>query len=203
MRTIWTATAGLVLAVSLSAGSVGLAGAASAAPAQPGPPHFRVYRTWHAAQKAAGFQLLKPTNTDGLRLVHGIVVGSCPLQRPAAVPRHRVVLAMYRRHPRPRLLGQMINFAQGRRSARGPCIGPFPGPGGKVIAKVKVDGVIALLSRGHVKLCFKPVNGKPRCRSRVILQLRWTAHRHSYQITSLGERPIRVIRFARSLVAVK
>ncbi|HXP18616.1 MAG TPA: hypothetical protein VN840_03110 [Streptosporangiaceae bacterium] len=201
MRTIRTATAGLVLAVSLAAGSVGLAGAASAASAQPGPPHVKAYPTWQAAQKAAGFQLLKPANTVGLRRHRGILVVGCPRPSRAAQSRHRTVLAMYGALPRPRRLGTMINFVQ-RGATRGPCPGPFRGPRGKVIARVKVDGAIAVLTRAHASVCFKPVSGRPRCRSVELLQLRWTAHRHSYLVMGLRLRPARVIRFARSLVPV-
>lgn len=200
MRSIRTATAGLVLAVGLSVASMGMVGVASAAPAQPGPRPIKVYPTWHAAQKAVGFQLLKPANTEGLKRRGGILVVAC-LRRPRTVgSRNRQVTALYSATRRPG--GDLVAFSQDSRS-HAPCLGPLRRPRGKVIARVHVDGVIAVLTRAHVRLCLRRGSGKPKCSTAVILQLSWAKNRHFYRIMGVGQRPVLIIGFARNLVTVK
>jgi hypothetical protein len=200
MRSIRTATAGLVLAVGLSVASVGLVGVASAAPAQPGPHPVKAYPTWQAAQKAARFQLLKPANTEGLKRRGGILVVACP-RRPRTVgSRSRQVIAMYSATRRPG--GHLFVFSQNTRS-HAPCPVPLRRPRGKVIARVHVDGVIAVLTRAHVRLCLLRGSGKPKCSTAVVLQLSWAKNRHFYRITGIGQRPVLIIGFARNLVTVK
>jgi hypothetical protein len=205
-------TVGLALAASLSTAAVGLADAASAAPVQPAAHAAKLapvknYRTWEAAQKAAGFPLLMPTKTFGLKLRRGIYVIGCPriqIPPPAGKPTGQVhatrqVLAIY--GGRGRLL-PLISFSQ-RRGHRGPCgMPPFPRQV-KIVAKVRVDGVWAILSRAHGSLCSVSPNKKPKCRTIVIWQLAWAKHGHRYLVSSPTKSGrVRVIGFARSLVPV-
>jgi|ERR1022692_152401 hypothetical protein len=216
MRSIRKLTVGLALAASLSTAAVGLAGAASATQVQPAAHSNKIvpiksYRTWEAAQKAAGFPLLKPTRTFGLKLGRPgiIVIHGCPRQirlpaskqvRETVGMRNRQVLAMYR--GRGRALLPLISFWQ-RNSGRSRCaLPPFRGRG-RIIAKVRVDGVVAILSRAHASLCIVRGNKKPKCRAVVIWQLGWTKHGHFYQVSSPTRGgQVRVIGFARSLVPV-
>jgi hypothetical protein len=122
MRSIRTAATSLVLAVGLSVASAGLAGAATAAPTPSAPLPVKGYPTWPAAQKAAGFQLVRPTKTDGLRRRRGILVAACPRPRAVVGKRNRQVMAMYGAIRRP--AGSMITFGQDK-SARGRCLGLF------------------------------------------------------------------------------
>jgi hypothetical protein len=207
MHSIRKVTTGLVLAVSLSTVSVGLADAASAAPVQPAAHTNKIvpiksYRTWEAAQKAAGFPLLKPTRTFGLKLRPGILVLGCLRQIPLHPgKRTRQVLAMYRGR---RGLLPALSFSQGR-TRHVPCaMPPFPRQA-KIIAKVRVDGVVAILSRAHAFLCILKVgsNKKPTCTKFPLWQLTWSKHGHFYRVmspTKAGR--IRVVGFARSLVPV-
>lgn len=200
MRSIRTASAGLVLAMSLSAVSVGLAGAASAAPAQPTPHPAKGYPTWHAAQRAAGFPLLKPAKTFGHKRLGDVRVAACPRPRSTVNRRNLQVVALYGATKRPAL--HLIAFLQD--NSRVPCLGPLGRPGGKIIARVQVDGVTAILTRGHIRICLRRSSGKPKCNSGLVtLQLRWTKRGHRYRITGIGEPRALIIGFARNLVAVK
>jgi hypothetical protein len=197
MRSIRTAATSMVLAAGLSAGAAGLAGAASAAPAPPAPSPVKSYPTWPAAQRAAGFQLVRPTATAGLRRRGGIMVAACrPLRRPAGP---RQVTVRYG-GPLRRPAFRMITFTQAGR-ARGRCIGPLgPGPG-KIIARVRIDGAPAILARSRVHLCVERPGGKAKCTRAVILQLSWTRHGHPYRVMGVGEHRAQILGFARSLVA--
>jgi hypothetical protein len=211
MHSIRTLTVGLALAASLSTAAVGLADAASAAPVQPVAHPGKVvpvksYRTWQAAQKAAGFPLLKPTVTFGLKRSGILVVAGCPRQIPITagqgtrrVHATRRVIAIYRGRGR---IFPLISFSQGR-GRRSLCgMPPFPRQV-KIVAKVRVDGVWAILSRAHGFLCLIGPNKKPKCRAIVIWQLAWAKHRHRYLVSSAAKAGrVRVIGFARSLVPV-
>jgi hypothetical protein len=57
-------TVRVLFGMAVAATSLSLAGAALAAPAQPA--RTGQFKTWSAAQRAAGFKLVKPGETDGL-----------------------------------------------------------------------------------------------------------------------------------------
>jgi hypothetical protein len=202
MRNVRTATAGLVLAVGLSGATVGLAGTASASPAQPRPQPVKVYRTWAAAQKAAGFRLVRPARTDGLKRRGGVLVTGCLRQRRSARHRDRQVTATYSSVRGP--AGRMITFGQAN-APRVQCPElPVPGgPGGKIIARVRVDGATATLRRAHVLLCLNRPGHKPKCSSAALLQLSWSRHRHFYRVNGLHVRRAPLIAFARGLAVVR
>src|ERR1022692_1133813 len=63
----------LAVIAGMAVSSISFSGAALAA----GPARTGTFKTWPAAQKAAGFKLLKPTSTFGLRRQGGINVMQC------------------------------------------------------------------------------------------------------------------------------
>lgn len=196
-RSVGTAVAGLVLAGSIATASGGLADAASASPAAPGATvavHFTPYSTWRAAQQAAGFRLLRPTRTDGLKRTTGILACSCRVAgknldqviasygKPAASDNHLITLVQVSR-------------------PRGRCMGPA-GRVGRVIARIRVDGRRATLTRARAQLCVPGGADQPTCSMVVVLQLSWTRHGHSYRVTGVGENRAHLVRTARTLVRV-
>jgi hypothetical protein len=205
MRKIRTVTAGLILAVGLSGAGVGLAGAASAAPPSPAPPApvpVRVFRTWPAAQRAAGFRLVRPARTDGLKRRGGIDVARCQPARLRRGRRDRQVSVTYRsRHPAVPL-GRMITLSQAN-APRVPCPAFVLAPAGKVVGRVRVDGATAILTRARIGWCVGKPGGRRTCSFAVIRGLSWARHRHFYRVVGVRVGRAQLVAFARGLTAVK
>ena len=150
--------------------------AASAAKVHPG-----TYKTWRAAQHAAGFTLLKPGSTGGLKRDGGVRVLA-----PCGVPNnYAVVIAHYgsqsASHP-----GKQYTLFQG-----GECynIGEA-----RTLGHPKVDGVKATL----LGVC--DLDGAPSCHSKHLwLYVTWTKHDRFYQVESYDRSRSQVIAFARGL----
>ncbi|HVB43348.1 MAG TPA: hypothetical protein VNF47_11675 [Streptosporangiaceae bacterium] len=144
------------------------------------------FRTWHAAQAAARFRLMRPTQTYGLARNGRILVIKCAMTKRLATK--RLVLVSYGPTPFRTLMLSQNNSG-------GPCtsIGNT-----KKLGHVRVHGVLATL-RG---LCGR--TGLRSCSSRnIVLFLIWRRHGVYYVASSFGEFPRRLIGFARSLVPVR
>jgi hypothetical protein len=163
------------------AASLSLAGAALAAPARPA--GTGMFKTWSAAQKAAGFTLVKPGSTDGLTRAGRIVVTKCEVTGEIS---KRLVDASYG-NPSGRLLDIQQN------NSGGPCgnIGVA-----KDLGHYTVDGVRAYL----IGECGEP-ELPHSCHSRDIwLYLSWTKHHIFYQAASHDQWRATIVSFARSLI---
>ena len=71
MHRMRTLAVGLTVAISLGSGAAALAPAALASVARPA--SVGTFHSWRAAQRAAGFGLIRPGNTYGLRR-NGLVI---------------------------------------------------------------------------------------------------------------------------------
>lgn len=166
-------TASSALAAS-SALSASPAPGATAAPAA-------TFRTWRAAQRSAGFRLLRPQRTFGLKMAGGIHVHSCDVTGETG---KRVVGASYGKPGR-----SLLSIEQN--NSGGPC---GNGETAKALRTVRIHGVTAHL-RG---LCG--ISGLPSCHSRkIFLFLTWTHHGIFYQAVSDNEARATIIGFARGL----
>jgi hypothetical protein len=142
------------------------------------------FASWRAAQRAAGFRLVKPSVTFGQRRNGNISVSKCLVKGEFA---KRVVIANYGRTVRAQLSVSQNNYGKPclRRTAMTQ-LGP-----------VTVRGARATLSG----LCG--FSGFPPCTARRIwLYLVWSRHRIYYVASSWGERRSTLISFARGLVRV-
>ena len=146
------------------------------------------FGSWKAAQKAAGFRLLRPT-----RLYKHVRNGDLIVTRCAATVKkkkavHRVVIASYGLTPFSTLALYQNNLGK-------PCssIGRVT-----LLRKVKVDGTTAQLSG---KCGMK---GLRSCTSRkIFLFLTWTKNHIYYMATSFGVAPKTLVGFAASLRQVR
>jgi hypothetical protein len=144
--------------------------------------------------------LLKPTATFGLGRRGGIIEARCLVQRHPDSRRGLQVIAFYGRPAGPgRLRPHAVVFMQGS-PGRGQCLAVH-GPG-KVIAKIRIDGTVGLLTKGHGDVCIAS-DGKPRCRKVTVLRLNWRKHGHFYHVNGIGAGRRVVVGFARSLVPVR
>jgi hypothetical protein len=141
------------------------------------------YTTWRAAQRAAGFALLRPSDTYGLRISGKIEVNSCPQLHSTWV------LADYARTRAKARLGIMqVRHNDG-------CAGNLP-PSVK-LGTYRVDGTKATLY-GVCRLF-----NNPPCNHLAIERfLVWTKGLDYYVVSSFDERPATVVGFARKLKAV-
>jgi predicted metal-binding protein len=157
------------------------ASAVAADRAQAGGTHR--YATWPAAQRAAGFALLRPSDTYGLRISGKIEVTSCPQLHSTWV------LAAYKSaHAKPDLGIMQVRHNDG-------CAGELP-PSVK-LGTYHVDGAKATLY-GVCRLF-----NNPPCKHLAIERfLVWTQGRDYYVVSSYDERPATVVGFARKLKAV-
>ena len=156
------------------------AGAAAARPAATGS-----FRTWHAAQQAAGFRLRRPTRTHGLARAGRIFVTRCEV---TGELRKRNVFASWG-HVQHRFLEISQN------NSGGPC-GNFGEA--KELRKVRVHGARATL----FGVCG--FHGAPSCHKRnIFLFLTWKKHHVFYVATSHDERGHVLVNFARSLRRVR
>jgi hypothetical protein len=174
-------TARVVFGMAVAAASLSLAGAALAAPARPA--GTGTFTTWSAAQKAAGFKLIRPGDTFGLVRAGRIRVGKCEVTGELS---KRLVDASYG-NPSKRLLDIQQN------NSGGPCgdIGES-----KNLGHYQVDGVRAQLL-GECGLPDLPRS----CHSRdIFLFLTWTKNHVFYQAASHDEWRATIVGFARSLI---
>jgi predicted metal-binding protein len=184
-----SAKSAVTLALSVITGSAAIAAlcvaaaspSAVAADRAPAPTHR--YTTWRAAQRAAGFALLRPSHTYGLRISGKIEVNSCPQLHSTWV------LAAYASaRAKPRLGIMQVRHNDG-------CAGNLP-PSVK-LRTYHVDGVKATLY-GACRLLHDPP-----CKHLAIDRfLVWTKGRVYYVVSSFDERPATVVGFARKLKAV-
>jgi hypothetical protein len=173
---------GLQLAVAVAA-SVAIAAPALAAPG--GPAGTGTFKTWGQAQHAAGFSLVKPGTTYGLKNVGHITVGICEV--PGKLSK-RVVSASY---------GSFgsHSFALVQDNAGRLCGGG--GYAGTYLGSYKIHGIKAKLYG------FCNVLGGPLCTNpKVELWLTWS-HKASYYIaSSFNESRKRLVTFATDLKKV-
>ena len=156
---------------------------ASAVAADRGPAGTHGYTTWPAAQRAAGFALLKPSATDGLPISGKIEVSSCPSLHSTWV------LATYASaRAKPSLGILQVRHNDG-------CAGEPP-PSVK-LATYHVDGAKATLY-GVCRLFHNPP-----CKHLAIERLLiWTKGSVYYSVSSYDERPATIVGFARKLKKV-
>jgi hypothetical protein len=143
--------------------------------------HPGKYHSWKAAQRAAGFRLLRPGSTDGLiRTNGGIQVGRC-------ASGYATVYAQYGR-AKGRLLGLIQDDLKGAQ----PCsnIGEAT-----TLGHPKVDGVTATL----LGACGTMM-GEPSCHSAHLwLFVVWARHGNYYQALSHDQSRRTIVAFARRL----
>jgi len=172
---ISAATLTAVMSVTATA-SIAATPAAASARVHPGK-----YHTWKAAQRAAGFRLLRPAGTDGLKRTNGgIQVVRC-------APGYATVYVQYGR-AKGRLLGLIQDDLKGAQ----PCsnIGEAT-----TLGHPKVDGVRATL----LGACGT-MTGQPSCHSAHLwLFLVWTRHGNYYQALSHDESRRTIVAFGRRL----
>ena len=178
-----------IAATVLAAGAV--CAASSTAPAfavQAGPSGFGQFRSWKAAQKAAGFKLLRPTRTFGHVRNGDLIVTRCAATVKKKKAAHRVVIANYGLTP-------SSTFALYQNNLGKPCSSI-----GKVtpLSKVKVDGTTAQLSGKCGMPGLKPCTSK-----KIFLFLTWTKKHIYYMATSFGQPRKTLIAFAAALRPVR
>jgi hypothetical protein len=177
-------TAVLALGIGLAVSSAGLA-AATAPAAQVRPAGTGLFRTWPAAQSAAGFRLARPARTYGLHRSGLIAVSRCETKGKLG---KRDVEAVYGDTPNASLIVSQNNSG-GRcgvfgRSTR--------------LGRYKVHGVWASLT-GE---CNLP--SLPSCTSRkIFLFLTWQRHGVYYRASAHDESRRTIVGFARALVPVR
>jgi len=183
MHRIRRTAAGIALGVAVAAAGLSAAAAAPLSPA--GPSGTGSFRTWPAAQKAAGFKLVRPGKTFGLKLTGKIDVSKCEVTGQTSA---RLVAAGYGKPSKTFLSIEQNNSG-------GPCgnVGVA-----KNLGHYRVDGVRAYLI-GECGLPEVPA----KCSSRDIwLFLSWTKHHVFYQASSHDQWRGTIVSFARHLVAV-
>lgn len=179
MHRMRTLAAGLAVAVSLGAGATALAPGALASAARPA--GVGVFHTWPAAQRAAGFGLLRPGRTYGLRPNGLISVVRCQVTGKLS---KRDVFASYGS-----FMGRELSIRQD--NAHGPC-GNFGEA--RRLGHYRVHGRWAAL----FGVCGRHLG--PPCSSRKItLYLTWAKGAKYYEASSHNERRATLVGFARHL----
>jgi hypothetical protein len=183
MLRIRAAAAGLALAVAMGAAPAALAPAAFASAGRPAA--IGSFHSWHAAQRAAGFRLKRPTRLHGLTRSGLIVVMRCEV---TGKLRKRNVFASYGK-----VQHRYLNISQN--NSGGPC-GNFGEA--KKLRTYLIHGARATL----FGVCG--MKGEPSCHKRnIFLFLTWRRHHIFYVATSHDERRHVLVNFARSLRAVR
>jgi hypothetical protein len=189
----WTSTAGWIrrsatVAISAAAVMAGLGVTAASSMAAPAAASAKVhpgtYHSWKAAQHAAGFKLLRPAGTDGLKATNGgIQVGTC-----AGYPRKYADISAEYGHRKGKLLGLIQDNA--------PHAAPCSNIGeATTLGHYKVDGTRATL----LGACGT-APGEPSCHAAHLwLYLTWTRHGHYYQVLSHDESRHTIVAFGRRL----
>jgi hypothetical protein len=187
-------SATIAISASAIAAGIGITAMSSMAAAEANPAagaakvHVGTYRSWKAAQHAAGFRLLRPAGTDGLKPSNGgIRVAGCE----GNSHKYANVYAQYgyAGYPSRKLIGLFQDDAPGAT----PCenIG-IATP----LGHYKVDGTTATL----LGACGTQVPGLPSCHHyHVWLFLVWTRHGHYYQVQTHDESRSTIVAFARRL----
>ncbi len=175
-----TLTIGLAAAASVAT-VVSIAATAVAAPnAGAG---TGLFASWHSAQSAAGFGLLRPTKTYGLAQAGKISVARCEISKKKAA--RRLVISQY--GPKP-----SANLTISQNNSNGPCTRTRKG---KALGQFRVLGSKAFLTGD----CDAP--HLPACSSRkIFLFLTWRKSGVYYQASSYGETRAVLLGFAKSLV---
>jgi hypothetical protein len=173
-----------IVAIVLAAGTMFAASPAGLA-ALAAPSALGQFASWKAAQRAAGFKLLRPTKTFGHPRNGDIIVTRCEIKKKAA---KRVVMASYG-------VTAFSTLGLVQNNSGAPCSSI-----GKVTAlgKVKVDGTTAKLAG---KCGF---SGLRSCKSRkIFLFLTWTKRHVYYMAVSYGQPRKTLIGFAHGLRRVR
>ncbi len=179
MHRMRTLAVGLTVAISLGSGAAALAPTALASVARPA--SMGAFHSWRAAQRAAGFGLIRPGNTYGLRRNGLISVVRCQATGQMS---KRDVFASYGS-----FLGRELSLRQDNAST--PC-GNFGAA--RVLGHYRVQGRRATL----FGVCGKHLG--PPCSSRKItMYLTWRKNGNYYEASSHNERRHAIVGFARSL----
>ena len=183
------AVAGAGIALAGLTAPAALASTGGHAPAAPVPAttvhHVKsgTFKTWAAAQRAAGFSLLRPSTTQGLRITRGgIQVADCL----AGDNAHGNVWATYQHD------GRELAINQDDETGAQPCsnIGEAT-----VLGHYRVDGARATL----MGACGT-AQGLPSCHAKHLwLFLVWTRHGRYYQVISHNRTRGQAVGFARDL----
>jgi hypothetical protein len=169
-------TIGLPFATAIAI-SAAVAAPAMASPASPAA--VGTFKTWAGAQRAAGFKLLQPGITYGLRKA-GILVGTCETS-----PRSRLVSAYYGSIPK-------TGLALQQNDAGKPC--SFSSFAGRKLGTYSVHGHTATMEG----LCGYA--GLASCTNRDIeLWLTWISGGNFYVASSHDESRSRLVHFALTL----
>jgi hypothetical protein len=181
------ATVAIGIAAAVSVVSMATMTAAVAAPGAPGtsgsPARTGLFSTWHSAQAAAGFRLLRPAKTYGLPSVGKISVARCDITRKRAKAGKLLVIAGYGRTVK-------ANLTLSQNNAGVPCTRTHFI---KFLGRVKVNGGWAQLNG----VCG--IGKLPSCASRkIFLFLTWSSRGNYYQAQSYGEPRGVLLGFARS-----
>jgi hypothetical protein len=175
-----------MVGLAAAAGVASLASAATVAAAAPlRSAGVGQFSSWRGAQRAAGFQLLRPAKTFGLPITNKISVARCEISRKKA--KKRLVIASYGRTVR-------ANLTISQNNSGSPCTKTRSGT---LLGHYSVHGSRATL----IGDCG--IRGLPSCKStKIFLFLTWRASGVYYQAMSYGEPRNVVVAFARSLVLV-
>lgn len=180
MHRMRTLAVGLTVAISLGSGAAALAPAALASVARPA--SVGTFHSWRAAQRAAGFGLIRPGNTYGLR--RNGLISVVPCQASGQMSK-RQVFASYGSF----LSGPELSLRQDNAST--PC-GNFGAA--RVLGHYRVQGRRATL----YGVCGKHL-GPPCSSRRITMYLTWRKHGNYYEASSHNERRHTIVGFARSL----
>lgn len=178
----WSRTTAVAVAVGAACAATVSSAAIAAESATPG---LGTFRSWTAAQSAAGFRLLKPTATYGDARSGKIIVTRCGITGKKAGK--RLVLASYGLTP-------FSTLSLSQNNSGGPCAST-----GRTtpLGRYKIHGIWARMSG----LCGRA--SLPACSSRkILLMLTWRAHGAYYVASSFGRSRRVLAGFARKLAAV-
>jgi hypothetical protein len=172
---------GLPLAAAIA---VSAAVAAPAIAATGTPSGVGSYKTWAEAQRAAGFQLYKPTTSYGLPNVGHVIVSICEL--PGKTSKHVVTVSYGNFNSHALELSQ--------NNAGGAC---GNGDEGTYLGSYRINGIRAQLWG------FCGFNGAPSCKStKIEIWLTWKHRSDYYVASSYNESRSRLVHFAATLKAV-
>lgn len=144
-----------------------------------------LFSSWSGAQKAAGFQLMRPTKTFKLPIANKISVARCEISKKKA--KKRLVIASYGRTVR-------ANLTISQNNSGGPCT---------ITRKGTLLGHFLVLGARATLIGDCGMHGLPSCKStKIFMFATWRAHSVFYQAMSFGEPRTTIVSFARSLVRV-